>query len=78
MAASLRCKMTGCDLDDCGVCKRCGQEKDPQHQWKEAERERPCFPRELCQRCETAREQPYHDWDAAPGGLRCTRCGLKI
>lgn len=76
--ASLRCRVVGCDLDDCNVCRRCGLEKDPRHQWKEAPRDRPCFPREVCERCEQTREQPDHDWDPKPGGLRCTRCGLSV
>jgi hypothetical protein len=77
-AASLRCRISGHDLDDCGVCRRCGVEQSPTHQWKEGERERPCFPREICERCGATREQPDHDWETTAAGLRCTRCGLSI
>ena len=78
MGSSLRCKVTGCDLDECGVCRRCGSEKKATHQWENAEQNRPCFNREICAVCGQEREQPDHDWDAAPQGLKCTRCGLSI
>ena len=75
---SMRCKLTGHDLDACGVCKRCGEAKGSQHQWKAAEREQPCFKREVCERCETERQQPEHDWQMENANLVCSRCGLKI
>jgi len=83
MAGSLRCKMTGCDLDPCGVCKRCGSQEKAQHKWKQAERERDCFHRELCETCNQEREKPDHDWEMSQGGpqgirMKCARCGLVI
>lgn len=78
MASSLRCRITGCDLNECGVCRRCGKVENAQHEWKEAPRERPCFPREVCERCNEEREQPDHDWEPSPQGLKCSRCGLSI
>jgi len=77
-ASAIRCRLTGCDPDDCGVCRRCGLEKNPRHQWKDAPGERPCFPRQVCERCGTAREQPDHDWEPSGRGLRCSRCDLSI
>ena len=83
MASSLRCKVTGCDLDDCGVCRRCGSTAKAQHRWVEAERLRPCFTRKVCERCDTDHESPDHDWETGTGAagdiqMTCTRCGLKI
>lgn len=84
MAVSIRCKITGCDLDECGVCRRCGDASKESHQWAEAERQKPCYRREVCQRCDTEREQPDHDWETSPSpgadgiNLKCTRCGLVI
>ena len=83
MAKPLRCKMTGCDLDACGVCKRCGTEQDTKHVWKEIDRDRPCYRKEVCETCGRERENPDHDW--SPGtnalgetALTCTRCNLEI
>jgi hypothetical protein len=84
MASSLRCKITGCDLDPCGVCRRCGSEAEAKHQWEEAERERPCFPRKVCSVCGAERESPDHDWEMTTGVsqdipvLKCRRCGMSI
>ena len=83
MASPLRCRLTGCDPDPCGVCRRCGSAKDTSHVWKDAERDLPCFRKEICETCGRQREQPDHDWEpggAATGGtsLVCSRCGLKI
>ena len=75
---SLRCKVSGCDLDPCGICRRCGSEKEASHAWQEAERTRPCFKRQVCQTCEVEREQPDHEWDSTATGLKCTRCGFAI
>jgi hypothetical protein len=80
----MRCRVTGCDLDDCGVCRRCGDESKASHAWTDAERNNPCFRKEVCERCRTEREQPDHDWEmsqsAGPDGIamKCSRCGLKI
>ena len=83
MAKPLRCRMTGCDLDPCGVCRRCDTEQDAHHTWKDAERERPCYGKEVCETCEREREKPDHDW--TPGvnalgetSLKCSRCNLEI
>jgi len=84
MASSLRCKISGCDLDECGVCRRCGAESAAKHSWRAADRERPCFDRKVCERCGKEREIPDHDWESTVGltpdvpALRCTRCGLSI
>lgn len=78
MASSMRCKITGCDLDECGKCRRCGDESKANHDFKSAERDRPCFTHEICERCQTEREQPDHDWGTTPHGLKCTRCNLSI
>jgi len=83
MSRSLRCKITGCDVDDCGVCRRCGSEAGAQHTWQEAERLRPCFSRKVCERCGRERESPDHDWETRTGvagdlQMKCTRCGLQI
>ncbi len=80
---SLRCKLSGCDLDDCGICRRCGSEDKAAHDWAEAERERPCFKLKRCTRCETTTEVPDHDWVSKPGlvdaiDLVCSRCGFKL
>jgi hypothetical protein len=81
--ASLRCKLSGCDLDECGICRRCKSEEQAAHDWNEVERERPCFRLRRCTRCEKTTETPDHDWEAKPGvvediEMTCTRCGLKI
>ena len=81
--ASLRCKLSGCDLDECGICKRCGSEDKAAHDWADVERERPCFHLKRCTRCEKSAETPDHNWEAKPGivddiELTCSRCGLKI
>jgi hypothetical protein len=83
MASSIRCRITGCDLDDCGICRRCGSESEAHHEWKEAERARPCFKLEVCERCDREKEIPDHDWEASPGlvddiNLKCSRCGMSI
>lgn len=75
---SVRCKITGCDLDGCGVCRRCGSQKQAKHQWKEAERKRECFPRQVCETCSAQREQPDHDWEPTATGMKCSRCGFSI
>jgi len=80
--ASLRCKLSGCDLDECGICKRCGSEERAAHDWTDVERERPCYALRRCTRCGRTAEKPDHDWEAQPGvvdvELTCSRCGLKI
>ncbi|MDX1389002.1 MAG: hypothetical protein R3344_07415 [Acidobacteriota bacterium] len=84
MGSSLRCKVTGHDLDECGICKRCGSEDNAGHDWKEAaERKRPCFKLSVCERCGSDREIADHDWQMSEGGpqgimMTCSRCGLKI
>lgn len=84
MSRSIRCRLSGCDLDDCGICRRCGDESRANHQWSEAERKEPCFTREVCDRCRVERQQPDHDWQMSesPGptgvSLKCSRCGLVI
>ncbi len=78
MPPSLRCRITGCDLDACGVCRRCGSESKAQHQWREAERKRPCFRLETCEGCGQEREQPEHDWEMQGDNLKCGRCGMSI
>jgi hypothetical protein len=81
---SMRCKITGHDLDECGKCRRCGDESSANHAWSDAERNNPCYKREICDRCGAEREQPDHDWQPGdtPGpdgvALQCARCGLKI
>ena len=79
---SLRCKMTRCDLNDCGVCRRCG-EGQASHDWVEAERDHPCVHRKRCTRCDASQEKPDHDWDTKTGGvdgiqMTCTRCGRTL
>lgn len=84
MATSMRCKLTGHDLDECGVCRRCGSEGEAKHDWQEGERHRPCFRLQVCSRCQAEKETPEHDW--APTGisptgdpqLKCSRCGRSI
>lgn len=81
--ASLRCKLSGCDLNDCGICRRCGSMADAAHDWHPVERERPCFKLKRCSRCDETAETPDHDWEAKPGVIEdiemtCTRCQLKI
>ena len=85
MPSSLRCKVTGHDLDDCGVCRRCGTEAEPNHEWKETTpRKRECYRLEVCARCEQEKEIADHDWEQVPGkipdtmDLKCSRCGLQI
>jgi hypothetical protein len=84
MAKTIRCKVGGCDLDKCGVCRRCGSEAQAQHQWQEAERHRPCFALKICELCKTEKETPDHDWETVEGAmpgttnLKCKRCGLSI
>ena len=78
MAAKMMCKIAGHDPDDCGVCKRCGREENTRHEWKEVERDRPCFRRENCGKCGQTREQPDHDWQMGEKDLHCSRCGLSI
>lgn len=80
---SLRCKLSGCDLNDCGICRRCGSEEKATHDWADEERDRPCFRRTRCTRCEAITEKPDHDWEMKPSALgdvemTCSRCGLKI
>ena len=79
----LRCKLSGCDLDGCGVCKRCGSKEKELHDWQDAERERACFELKKCSRCDAEKEKPDHDWQSRPGivdeiELACARCGIKI
>ena len=84
MSRSMRCRVAGCDLDDCGICRRCGDTSKESHQWAEAERTNPCFRRLLCDRCQAEKQNPDHDWESSastgPDGLalRCSRCGLVI
>lgn len=84
MARTIRCKVTGCDLDDCGICRRCGDSSKARHSWAAAESENPCYRRETCDRCGATRDQPSHDWEPSsqvgPDGvaLKCSRCGLTI
>jgi hypothetical protein len=83
MTASMRCRLTGCDLDPCGVCRRCETEKDTTHDWQDTDRDRACFRKQACAKCGREREQPDHDWEpgvAASGepSLTCSRCGLEI
>ena len=84
MAVPLRCRLTGCDLDECGVCRRCGTTRDAKHQWIDAERREPCYERKVCERCNAEHQKPDHDW--TPSGrvgaqgpeLKCARCNLSI
>lgn len=82
MASSLRCKVSGCDLDECGICRRCGSESKANHAWTDADRTRPCFVRKACERCDAEKESPDHDWEMTKGEvqdtLTCTRCGMAI
>ena len=85
MASSLRCKVTGHDLDECGICRRCGSESESKHEWKDTTpRKRECYRLEVCERCRQEKETADHDWEQAPGripdttDLKCTRCGLQI
>ena len=78
MPSSMRCRITGCDLDECGVCRRCGNDSEAKHRWQEADRTRPCFPRKVCEVCGQEKEQPDHDWESVDGNLKCLRCGLVI
>jgi len=80
---SLRCKLSGCDLDDCGICKRCASEDGAEHDWAEVERDRPCFKLKRCARCDKTAETPDHDWVSKPGvvdavDLTCSRCGFRL
>jgi hypothetical protein len=78
MSSSMRCRITGCDRDPCGVCRRCGDESGAKHDWREADRERACYRHEVCDRCGREREQPEHDWESVGGNLKCSRCGLAV
>ena len=82
MGTSVRCRLTGCDRDPCGVCKRCGDEQGAAHDWQDGERQDPCYRHEVCSRCSNSRDQPDHDWNpvvtAAGTNLSCSRCGLEI
>ena len=78
MPASIRCRITGCDLDECGVCRRCGDASKAEHRWQEATRNEPCFPRWVCERCGKERQQPDHDWETVGDNLKCRRCRLTI
>lgn len=84
MATPLRCKITGHDRDPCGVCRRCGVEKDTAHEWVDVERDRACYRKTQCSNCSREREIPDHDWQPAgtsPTGdvaMKCGRCGLAI
>ena len=83
---SIRCKLTRCALDDCGICKRCGDRSAANHDWRKVERDRPCFERSECSRCGEVHESPDHDWAPTPADspdgtglvLKCSRCGLNI
>lgn len=80
---SLRCKLSGCDLDDCGICRRCGSKEQVSHDWVEIDRKRPCFRLKRCSRCDEEADIPDHAWEARPGGpdgieMICSRCGHKI
>ncbi|ANM29605.1 hypothetical protein ABI59_08470 [Acidobacteria bacterium Mor1] len=70
--------MIGHKPDPCGVCLRCGSAKGSTHQWEPAEREKPCYRREVCSVCAKEREQPEHDWDFQEVGMVCSRCGLRV
>ena len=88
MGSSLRCKMSGHDLDPCGICRRCADSASASHSWKDAERERPCFRLRVCETCGSTEEKPEHKWEPAPRAsgiegpmgpdLKCSRCGLVI
>ncbi len=85
MSSSMKCRLKGHDLNECGVCSRCEAQVEAGHSWEDAPREKPCFRREVCARCGVAQEFPDHDWEsfATPAGLtetglKCTRCGLTI
>ena len=84
MPQSLRCRVTGCDLDPCGVCKRCGEDRQARHEWQDDEREKPCYRRQTCERCSVVKQSPDHDWQTQAGTagmdpkLDCSRCGLEI
>lgn len=84
MGPSIRCRVTGCDLDECGICRRCGDASKAAHQWKEADREKPCYERKLCERCGEEKSQPDHDWQTGTSAvtgeieMKCSRCGLLI
>lgn len=75
---SMKCRVMGHDLNDCGVCTRCKEDVKGTHDWQEADRAKKCFRREACSRCEAEREQPEHDWQMTDGALKCSRCGLAI
>jgi hypothetical protein len=88
MSVPMRCRLTGCDLNECGVCRRCGSEKNASHQWKAAERTEPCYELKICERCGAEHKKPDHDWVPTGAGaalaevqgpeLKCSRCGLVI
>jgi hypothetical protein len=58
------------------------------HTWKDADREKPCYKRKVCELCGHEEESPDHQWEptgtasAASGqlgpDLKCGRCGLVI
>ena len=80
---ALRCKVTGCDLNACGICRRCGDESKSNHEWQKAESTEPCSNVLTCERCDAEKKTPRHDWGpfetpAGESGLRCTRCNLVI
>lgn len=82
--SSLRCKLSGHDLNECGACRRCAAEVEPQHDWQDAERKEPCYQRRVCERCGREHQSPDHDWQPVPptgvqeSALKCSRCGLSI
>ena len=78
MGKGLRCKLAGCDRNECGVCRRCGDQEGADHAWIEVERDEPCYRKEACDRCSEERAQPDHDWQSIGGDLQCARCALKI
>ena len=80
---SLRCKVSGHDRNECGICRRCGDESEATHAWQSADRQEPCFELSICERCNAERKKPDHDWEpfqtpAGESGLRCSRCNLAI
>jgi hypothetical protein len=81
--SSMRCKVSGCDLDPCGVCLRCDSEAKARHDWQDVDRERECYAKRVCSRCQRERESPDHDWSTSTGPagdlqMKCSRCGLAI
>ena len=84
--ASIRCKLTGCDLNECGICKRCGDTSAAKHAWQDVDRKRACYKRAECSNCHEFQESPDHDWTSTPSEsgdgtgieLKCSRCSLKL